>query len=93
MSELGMKLEGVTNELAVSESTLAVRNAEFSALQNNLKELEELREMREVHVLFSLKIFPMCVGVGYKFAKILEGNVTFVSSWHRISLVESISTC
>nr|AFK13155.1 zwichel [Gossypium arboreum] len=47
MSELGMKLERVTNELAVSESTLAVRNADFSALQNNLKELEELREMRE----------------------------------------------
>ncbi|MBA0793689.1 hypothetical protein Gohar_018077, partial [Gossypium harknessii] len=47
MSELGMKLERVTNELAVSESTLAVRNADVSALQNNLKELEELREMRE----------------------------------------------
>ncbi|KAE8707171.1 Kinesin-like calmodulin-binding protein-like protein [Hibiscus syriacus] len=46
-SELEMKLEVITNELAVSESTLAIRNAEVSSLQNNLKELEELREMKE----------------------------------------------
>ncbi|GMI86293.1 ZWICHEL, KINESIN-LIKE CALMODULIN-BINDING PROTEIN, POTATO KINESIN-LIKE CALMODULIN-BINDING PROTEIN [Hibiscus trionum] len=47
VSELEKKLEVITNELAVSESTLAIRNADVSSLQNNLKELEELREMRE----------------------------------------------
>ncbi|XP_021300889.1 kinesin-like protein KIN-14E isoform X2 [Herrania umbratica] len=47
VSELEKKLEGVTKELAVAESTLAIRNADFAALQNNLKELEELREMKE----------------------------------------------
>ncbi|XVF16068.1 hypothetical protein REPUB_Repub09cG0209100 [Reevesia pubescens] len=47
VSELEKKLEGVTGELAVSESTLAIRNADFASLQNNLKELEELREMKE----------------------------------------------
>ncbi|XVE87578.1 hypothetical protein DITRI_Ditri18aG0128700 [Diplodiscus trichospermus] len=45
--ELKNKLEGVLKDLAVSESTLAIRNADFAALQNNLKELEELREMKE----------------------------------------------
>ncbi|XWS47617.1 hypothetical protein CRYUN_Cryun14cG0167600 [Craigia yunnanensis] len=47
VSELGKKLEGVFKELAVSESTPAIRNADFAALQNNLKEIEELREMKE----------------------------------------------
>ncbi|KAK8673374.1 hypothetical protein V6N13_111715 [Hibiscus sabdariffa] len=47
VSELEKKLEVVANELAVSESTLAIRNADISSLQNNLKELEELREMKE----------------------------------------------
>ncbi|GMI68275.1 ZWICHEL, KINESIN-LIKE CALMODULIN-BINDING PROTEIN, POTATO KINESIN-LIKE CALMODULIN-BINDING PROTEIN [Hibiscus trionum] len=47
VSELEKKLEVVTNELAVSESTLAIKNADISSLQNNLKELEELREMKE----------------------------------------------
>ncbi|KAE8723145.1 Kinesin-like calmodulin-binding protein [Hibiscus syriacus] len=47
VSELEKKLKVVTNELAVSESTLAIRNADISSLQNNLKELEELREMKE----------------------------------------------
>ncbi|KAK9010921.1 hypothetical protein V6N11_043788 [Hibiscus sabdariffa] len=47
VSELEKKLEVISNELAVSESTLAIRNADVSSLQNNLKELEELREMRE----------------------------------------------
>ncbi|WRX07867.1 MyTH4 domain - like 1 [Theobroma cacao] len=47
VSELEKKLEGVTKELAVAESTLAIRNADFAALQNNLKELEELRELKE----------------------------------------------
>ncbi|XP_059440538.1 kinesin-like protein KIN-14E [Corylus avellana] len=45
--ELEKKLEGVTKELAVVESTLAVRNSELASLQNNLRELEELREMKE----------------------------------------------
>ena len=46
--ELEKKLEGVTKELAVVESTLAVRNSDLASLQNNLRELEELREMKEV---------------------------------------------
>lgn len=46
--ELEKKLEGVTQELAVVESTLAVRNSDLASLQNNLRELEELREMKEV---------------------------------------------
>ncbi|KAK8716899.1 hypothetical protein V6N13_044190 [Hibiscus sabdariffa] len=47
VSELEKKLEVVANKLAVSESTLAIRNADISSLQNNLRELEELREMKE----------------------------------------------
>lgn len=46
--ELEKKLEEVAQELAVAESTLAVRNSDLASLQNNLKELEELREMKEV---------------------------------------------
>ena len=46
--ELEKKLEGANQELAVLKSTLASRNSEIAALQNNLKELEELREMKEV---------------------------------------------
>ncbi|XP_065856128.1 kinesin-like protein KIN-14E isoform X2 [Euphorbia lathyris] len=45
--ELEKKVEGLKKELAASESTLALRNADLEALQNNLKELEELREMKE----------------------------------------------
>ncbi|KAG2695069.1 hypothetical protein I3760_08G173200 [Carya illinoinensis] len=45
--ELEKKLEGVTQELAIAESTLTVRNADLASSQNNLKELEELREMKE----------------------------------------------
>ncbi|GMY11037.1 kinesin-like protein KIN-14E isoform X2, partial [Fagus crenata] len=45
--ELEKKLERVTQELAVVESTLVVRNSDLASLQNNLKELEELREMKE----------------------------------------------
>ncbi|XP_059435976.1 kinesin-like protein KIN-14E isoform X3 [Corylus avellana] len=44
--ELEKKLEGVTQELAVVESTLAVRNSDLASLQNNLEELEALREMK-----------------------------------------------
>jgi hypothetical protein len=43
--ELVKKLEGVTQELVVVESTLAVRNCDLASLQNNLKELEELKEV------------------------------------------------
>jgi hypothetical protein len=46
--ELEKKLEGVTKELAVVESTLTGRNSDLASLQNNLRELEELREMKEV---------------------------------------------
>ncbi|KAF2312540.1 hypothetical protein GH714_035005 [Hevea brasiliensis] len=45
--ELERKLEGVTQELAATESTLAIRDADLTTLQNNMKELEELREMKE----------------------------------------------
>lgn len=45
--ELEKTLEGVTQDLAVAESTLTMRNAELDTLQCNLKELEELREMKE----------------------------------------------
>ncbi|KAK9284824.1 hypothetical protein L1049_024001 [Liquidambar formosana] len=47
VSELEKKLEVVRQDLAAAESTLAIRNADLVALQNNLKELEELREMKE----------------------------------------------
>ncbi|KAL6959761.1 Kinesin-like protein KIN-14E [Sarracenia purpurea var. burkii] len=47
VSELEKKLEGVTQDLAATESSLAVKNEELATLQNNLKELEELREMKE----------------------------------------------
>lgn len=47
VSELERKLEVVTQDLAVAESTLAVRATDLASLQNNLKELEELREMKE----------------------------------------------
>ncbi|XP_043709880.1 kinesin-like protein KIN-14I isoform X2 [Telopea speciosissima] len=46
-SELEKKLEGVTQDLAVAESTLTAKNTELYTLQNNLKELEELRGMKE----------------------------------------------
>ncbi|XP_042494807.1 kinesin-like protein KIN-14I isoform X2 [Macadamia integrifolia] len=45
--ELERKLEGVTQDLAVSESTLTIKNRELDTLQRNSKELEELREMKE----------------------------------------------
>ncbi|XP_062102804.1 kinesin-like protein KIN-14E [Humulus lupulus] len=45
--ELEKKLDGVTQELAISKSTLAVRNSDLATIQNNLKELDELREMKE----------------------------------------------
>lgn len=50
--ELEKTLEGVTQDLAVAESTLTMRNAELDTLQCNLKELEELREMKEVALLY-----------------------------------------
>lgn len=46
--ELEKKLAGITQELAVVESTLEIRNSDLTSLQHNLKELEELREMKEV---------------------------------------------
>lgn len=46
--ELEKKLEGITQELAVVESTLEIKNSDLTSLQHNLKELEELREMKEV---------------------------------------------
>ncbi|CAI0396388.1 unnamed protein product [Linum tenue] len=47
ISELEKKLEVATQDLTIVKSTLANREADYSALQNNLKELEDLREMKE----------------------------------------------
>uniref|UniRef100_A0A2P2JQL3 Kinesin-like calmodulin-binding protein n=1 Tax=Rhizophora mucronata TaxID=61149 RepID=A0A2P2JQL3_RHIMU len=47
VTELEKKLEGVTKDLAILESTLATRNADLVVMQNNLEELEELRVMKE----------------------------------------------
>ena len=61
VSELERKLEVVTQDLAVAESTLAVRATDLASLQNNLKELEELREMKEVIILYWIFIFVLTV--------------------------------
>lgn len=58
VSELERKLEVVTQDLAVAESTLAVQATDLASLQSNLKELEELREMKEVIIVF---IFVLAV--------------------------------
>lgn len=55
VSELETKLEAVKKDLADTESSLAVKNAELAELQTNLKELEELREMKEVTVCHCFK--------------------------------------
>ncbi|XP_010928759.1 kinesin-like protein KIN-14I isoform X2 [Elaeis guineensis] len=47
IKELEQKFESMSQALNAAESTLAMRNAERDALQNNLKELEELREFKE----------------------------------------------
>lgn len=61
--ELEKKLDGVNQELAVLKSTLASRNSEIAALQNNLKELDELREMKEVMI----KYFPLLAWTYFNF--------------------------
>lgn len=48
VSELLDKLEEVTRVLAVTQSSLVIKDKELSALKNDLKELEELREMKKV---------------------------------------------
>ena len=58
VSDLERKLEVVTQDLAVAESTLAAQAADLASLQNNLKELEELREMKEV-ILYWIFIFVL----------------------------------
>ncbi|KAH6799336.1 kinesin-like calmodulin-binding protein [Perilla frutescens var. frutescens] len=47
VSELERKLEEATRNLVAAQSAIALKDAEISALQNNLNELEELREMKE----------------------------------------------
>ncbi|KAL0462662.1 UNVERIFIED_CONTAM: Kinesin-like protein KIN-14E [Sesamum latifolium] len=47
ISELEKKLEESKRKLADAQSAIAIKDAELSALQNNLRELEELREMKE----------------------------------------------
>ncbi|KAH1206024.1 Kinesin-like protein KIN-14I [Glycine max] len=45
--ELERRLEGCRQELLTAKAIISVKDSEFDALQNNLKELEELREMKE----------------------------------------------
>ncbi|KAG5534424.1 hypothetical protein RHGRI_022523 [Rhododendron griersonianum] len=47
VSELIIKLEEVTRDLAATHSSLATKEKELSALKNDYKELEELREMKK----------------------------------------------
>ncbi|PIN12565.1 Kinesin (KAR3 subfamily) [Handroanthus impetiginosus] len=47
ISELEKQLEETRRNLVVAQSTIASKDTELSALQNNLRELEELREMKE----------------------------------------------
>jgi len=49
--ELERRLEGCRQELLTAKAIISVKDSEFDALQNNLKELEELREMKEVLIL------------------------------------------
>lgn len=48
VAETEKKLQERTQELGLTEQTLAARSSEFESLQANNKELEELREMKEV---------------------------------------------
>lgn len=48
LAETEKKLQERTQELGLTEQTLAARSSEFESLQANNKELEELREMKEV---------------------------------------------
>jgi len=48
VSELKKRLEEVRCELGIAESKLASREADLSALNSSMKELEELREMKAV---------------------------------------------
>ena len=50
VSDLEKKLEEAAQDLAATESSLALKDAEIANLQNNLNELEELREMKEVMI-------------------------------------------
>lgn len=56
VSELIIKLEEVTRDLAVAQSSLAIREKELSASKNDYKELEELREMKKVVMVISCLI-------------------------------------
>lgn len=47
VSELEKKLEEITEKLTITQTALSTKDAELTALQNNLKELEELRELKE----------------------------------------------
>lgn len=47
VTQLEKKLEEVMQNLASTQTALSAKEIEFSALQNNLMELEELREMKE----------------------------------------------
>lgn len=56
VSELIIKLEEVTRDLAVAQSSLAIKEKELSASKNDYKELEELREMKKVVMVISCLI-------------------------------------
>lgn len=56
VSELIIKLEEVTRDLAATHSSLATKEKELSTLKNDYKELEELREMKKVVMVISCLI-------------------------------------
>lgn len=62
IAELEQKLESRTRSLNVTESTLALRNAEVDTLQNSLKELDELREFKAVRTRYMTSTFNILIG-------------------------------
>lgn len=74
--ELEKKLEDVTRNLVIAQSTIATKDSELSMLQNNLRELEELREMKEVK-FYVTTIFMLEVLYFYKYTYILYVRYKF----------------
>ena len=46
--DLERKLEGVRQDVTITESKLAAKESELTTLQSSLKELDDLREMKAV---------------------------------------------
>lgn len=74
--ELEEKLKNVMCDLTVVESTLTLRNEQFDALQNNLKELEELRELKEVSYtdVNLLSVAPFFLSFIIKYCRLTNPN-------------------